>query len=573
MIKRMTKITSLLVCAASIVSLVPATAADVKKYDTQEGTIYSAKAKGGVIYFDGEVNAKDEDQYYITADGKYNVLEGIDNGELIDDLLLNQYLLIADGDTVLDVKDKYKEVDNKERADLEDDVVSTLRKQIKGDNDGRFSDSDKQIATTTKFLAGGSGLSAYTYTLKNPVVAENKNVKTTDTVFVDYAGKYVDADYNLGSVKITTTPGGSTSVTLKNTDDTYEVKEGNTTYEYKAMIDGNKYITDIADDIYSWANLSIYKKVKGTADSTYDNVTDEVGFGSKGYNSFVSAGSNSVQVLLKFSKTPDTGDIDGIKYSKTAATYFIADEDGKKEVILGKDKAKSATEVGTTTDAADAIKITGNAQGLCSAFYSGKEGKVYAQNLKLKSKEGFNYVDLGDTDNSESDVAKISNTGGLIYVLDSGYVKAWDSEKESFEKVYKVDGAMNNMEISSKDFILLWNEDDEVYTVINNKKDAAATTATTATTGTATTATTTTAAVGWVKATDGTWSYNKADGTKATAWFQDGATWYYLNATGVMQTGWINDNGTWYYCNASGAMLANTTVDGYILGASGAWVK
>ena len=32
---------------------------------------------------------------------------------------------------------------------------------------------------------------------------------------------------------------------------------------------------------------------------------------------------------------------------------------------------------------------------------------------------------------------------------------------------------------------------------------------------------------------------------------------------------WLNDNGTWYYLNASGAMLANTTVDGYKLGASG----
>ena len=40
-----------------------------------------------------------------------------------------------------------------------------------------------------------------------------------------------------------------------------------------------------------------------------------------------------------------------------------------------------------------------------------------------------------------------------------------------------------------------------------------------------------------------------------------------------MQTGWINDKGTWYYCNGSGAMLANTTVDGYTLGANGAWVK
>ena len=60
MLKRMTKVTSLLVCAASIISMVPATAADVKKYDAQEGTVYNAKAKGAGIYIDGEINGKDE---------------------------------------------------------------------------------------------------------------------------------------------------------------------------------------------------------------------------------------------------------------------------------------------------------------------------------------------------------------------------------------------------------------------------------------------------------------------------------------------------------------------------------
>ncbi|POO88629.1 hypothetical protein C1H57_25050, partial [Clostridium sp. 2-1] len=37
--------------------------------------------------------------------------------------------------------------------------------------------------------------------------------------------------------------------------------------------------------------------------------------------------------------------------------------------------------------------------------------------------------------------------------------------------------------------------------------------------------------------------------------------------------GWLNDNGTWYYLNSSGAMLYNTTVDGYVLGSNGAWIR
>lgn len=210
--------------------------------------------------------------------------------------------------------------------------------------------------------------------------------------------------------------------------------------------------------------------------------------------------------------------------------------------------------------------------------------------MKLKSKEGFNYLDLGDTDSTDSDTG-IANTGGLVYTLDGGYVKAWDGD-ESFEKVYKVDGSMNNLSIGSKDLMILWNEDDEVYTIINNTANTSTTDPTGAATATDTT-TTTTAAAGWVNAADGTWSYNKADGTKATGWLKDGSAWYYLNASGIMQTdwindngtwyylstsgamktGWINDNGTWYYCDASGAMLSNTIVDGYLLGADGAWIQ
>ncbi|NAS18184.1 hypothetical protein GND98_009945 [Clostridium butyricum] len=37
-----------------------------------------------------------------------------------------------------------------------------------------------------------------------------------------------------------------------------------------------------------------------------------------------------------------------------------------------------------------------------------------------------------------------------------------------------------------------------------------------------------------------------------------------------MQTGWLLDGSTWYYLNANGSMAANTTVDGYVLGANGA---
>lgn len=170
---------------------------------------------------------------------------------------------------------------------------------------------------------------------------------------------------------------------------------------------------------------------------------------------------------------------------------------------------------------------------------------------------------------------------GNIYVLDSGYIKKFDGTND-WTKIYKVDGSFDSLSVYDNDNMVVWSQHDEAYSLIGGKKQND----------------TPSVVKGWVQSKDGTWSYNKADGTKAIGWIQDGANWYYTNASGVMQTGWqyvggmwyylnptsdgvkgamktgwINDNGTWYYCNSSGAMLANTVINGYVLGSNGAWIK
>ena len=76
---------------------------------------------------------------------------------------------------------------------------------------------------------------------------------------------------------------------------------------------------------------------------------------------------------------------------------------------------------------------------------------------------------------------------------------------------------------------------------------------------------------GWQQSNGGCHYYQ--NNSLKTGWIQDSTKWYYLNpSTGVMQTGWVESNGTWYYLDSSGAMLINTTVGGYTLDASGAWI-
>ncbi|MGG3564910.1 S8 family serine peptidase [Neobacillus rhizosphaerae] len=77
---------------------------------------------------------------------------------------------------------------------------------------------------------------------------------------------------------------------------------------------------------------------------------------------------------------------------------------------------------------------------------------------------------------------------------------------------------------------------------------------------------------GWLKS-GSSWYYLNGSGAMMTGWLKSGSSWYYLNGNGVMMTGWVKVGTSWYYLYSDGRMAYNTTIQGYKLGASGAWVK
>ncbi|HCW52978.1 MAG TPA: cell wall-binding protein, partial [Clostridium sp.] len=134
--------------------------------------------------------------------------------------------------------------------------------------------------------------------------------------------------------------------------------------------------------------------------------------------------------------------------------------------------------------------------------------------------------------------------------------------------------------------IIVWNTDDDRYTIYSNKtKNAESNLENTIELGKS--------QYGWIHNQDGTWSYLLEDSTKKVGWLLDNSKWYYLNSDGIMKTGWLNINENWYYLNSdgsmrtgwlnenekwyyldsTGAMLSNTTVDGYMLNNSGEWIS
>ncbi len=61
-------------------------------------------------------------------------------------------------------------------------------------------------------------------------------------------------------------------------------------------------------------------------------------------------------------------------------------------------------------------------------------------------------------------------------------------------------------------------------------------------------------------------------GVMVTGWQKINNSWYYFQGSGAMVTGWQSIDGKWYYMNEQGVMSANTIVDGYKVGADGAWI-
>lgn len=76
---------------------------------------------------------------------------------------------------------------------------------------------------------------------------------------------------------------------------------------------------------------------------------------------------------------------------------------------------------------------------------------------------------------------------------------------------------------------------------------------------------------GWKQVGD-TWYFLKNDGAMKTGWQQSNGKWYLLKDNGSMATGWQKVNGRWYFLYSDGSMASNTTINGYKVDASGAWI-
>jgi len=551
MIKRISKATSLLLAAAAVMTLVPATSASAAQIlETKDGTIESAIAFDGGYIYNGYKSDTDETGVYYNAGDKDKLLEDLDGDTLTK--YGKNYASVTDGtDEYLVDLSTGKVLEDETTEDRADSLKSKLKSTLsKTDRYGKV-EATSDI-TLDQISEGTFGDVWYSYV--------TTGTSATHSGYVNEAGKYIDTDV-------------TANISVFNGTRMVKVEEfGKVNKDFNITVDlvDAKTIAQDKDYIYRIVDV---------------NVTNATTTGAATY-------------LQKISKAQGTEEDDAYLPS-TVASYEIT----------------SAFDSGDADDAATTLADITNAdiRVINGVVYVTKKNSdntsVTVTTLKLKKdkvavNDGTNKLDvyLVEQDvNEDQDImgenAVSIDVDGNTWALNKGEIFKFDGTE--FKVVYDCDRAMDTLEVYNADSLIAWEAGEDAYAIVD--KEATETPVETPVkkgwVNTASGWTYFTAdgsqtkgqwvndggvwymikadgimATGWYN-DNGTWYHLAGSGAMKTGWLNDNGTWYYLAGSGAMKTGWVNDNGTWYYLAGSGAMLSNTVVDGYKLGASGAWVK
>ena len=585
MIKRANKLTALLVAATAVVSIAPVANA-ATKLETKDGTIEKAISfKDGKYIYDGYMSEEDETGLYFNNGIKDNFLEEDTDYDFTGIKYGSKYTVVTeDGeDYLLDLStgkvDKEETLEDKVE-NLESKVKSTFRKVA------RYSKSNAKVELIDglkQINENQFGDVWYTYSVESTEKVEGKDELVKAQGFVNESGKYIDASVTANL----TIPNGTSTVKLTKYNDE---KDG-----VIAQLTSLEAIAQDENNIYAIATV----QVSGTADGANDG---------------------EMKFVQKISKAQGNKQDDAYLPSKVDS-YLISDNfklDGDAEDFANANALLSDLSSSQVRVINNVIYVTKfeNNNVKVSTIKLGKNKVTKGEETKKYDLFLASFSEDDDQDVAGENAVSIDAEGNT-WALNRGKIYKFNGKE--FVEVYSCDRAMDTLDVYNSDNLVAWEEGEEVFTVAQGKvvEDNQETEVT---------------KDGWVKNSNGTWSfyrnnaavkgqwiqdgnwyylnaegvmvtgwlndrgtwyymnqsgamqtgwlndrgtwyYLNASGAMQTGWLNDNGTWYYLNASGAMQTGWLNDNGTWYFLQSNGAMAVNTTVDGYVLGANGAWIR
>ena len=573
MIKRMNKVTSLLVAAAAIVSIVPANAAT--KLATKEGTIENAVAfEGGKYLYEGYRSDDDDNGlYYNNGGDKDKYIE--DATEIVEKFDKNM-VAVKDGsdDYVIDMS-KGTISDEDTLSDLEETATTKLTNKLKKTD--RYGSSVSPVLSRVESDQFGDVWYSYT--------------TTSGFGYTNQSGTYIDCSFDLNAYVYynATTSNASTGKTYKLEDvkDSVVVDKDNELKAKVTDIKFNKYLGQDDKYIYSLIELKIENAMDIKNNGEYDVVNEGTRYfiqkvskaqGDKEEDAYKPKTTECYEVTKNF----DNSDLEDAYKLIVSNNYETRVVDGNLYVMYREGEKVKVNKILLRTS--EKLKVHGS---------NSATDKISAHVAKNDD----------DVDTKADDFG--FDVNGNVWAIYKGEIKK-SSKLSSFETVYTCDRSLNRLDVYDENNLIAWDSEGDVYTTVQEGKDAAKDEAEEIVkpeevktgwqsengawylydaTGAKLTGwqnvggtwyymdpTTTAMRTGWLN-DNGTWYYLQSSGAMKTGWLNDNGTWYYLQSSGAMKTGWLNDNGTWYYLNANGSMAANTTVDGYVLGANGAWIR
>ena len=565
---RFDKSISLLICGAAVTSMVPVTAvnAAVAELEVKEGTIYDAKAfvNGMYIYEGYKSEDADSGTYFSTPKGDILIEDVTGVGERYG----MNYINFKDDDILFNLATGQAEDESEEDKLFE--LESRFIRKVLNKAD-RYEDVDSGNFEIKEKIA----VDAFSSIWYEGIAEDNANDREY-TIYINDKGDYIDASEILNVVYY---DADGNKVKLDTYEDLEDYNEENNDALKIAL---SKTLMVDSSNIYrAFVLVDKEKMAKFDAEtvSQLSQISDE-----RAKLVFLIKHGAATVYTQKLSM--ERGEKkNGAYLPKKVETYeaydlvdvliqFMADQEVHARII-GKN-------VYVIIPNFDENKITMKKYNM-TTIREKVDGKTVSKKA-IEVDEDFDGIKNENMKDFSID------TYGNLWVLSKGKVKK--AVNGELETVYEVDRSMNKLSVFDDNSMIIWNTDNEIYSVLNksaeeNQESESESDVNSENEETA-------IQTGWIRNEDGSWSYKNLDGTNATGWIKDNEKWYYLKADGIMATGWIKDgadwyylnqsgdmrtgwfkdnNGTWYYLFESGKMAYNTTVDGYKLDANGAWVK
>jgi hypothetical protein len=562
MFKRANKITALLVAAASVMSVVPAMAADstASKLGTKDGTIENAIAySNGKYSYQGYKSDDDTDAIYYNDGSKDKALDDVSDADL-NTTYADKYAFANNGSDQYLVDLTSGSVSD-DTTPVDDIDTAATKLQTKLNKTDRYKQSTSLTISATDLEAGQTegdgkvlaipgnkfGDTWYSYAVKTTSSDADKYVTNGRNLygFTDASGKYVDMSYTANVYAYSTEEGKTVKI------DNYSNNYGDVDSDsglLATLVQQPVALAQDKDSIYALVTVAI-TDTNAAKSTGAGSTTTAAAFLSDASAKGVTTTRTFIQKVSKaqgdqqddayLPKTVDSYEIgnDNSEYdcgdaSDAYAAVLAAVNDTTsvsklsdvtQEMVTGRTDTNGIAKPIFTVNNGDLVAVKASTDSVDAVTLKFKKDKLKFEkalpgykvagtdissstkvDAYLVEKDSDDSVDLTDVTSGDQYAAYDIDVDGNVWVVADGKIYEY-KDGGQMTKVYGCDSSLDAISVYDQKDIVAWQNNGDVYTTVSEGTAQAAADAGTATTTTTPAVTTKT---GWDQLADGTWNFS-----------------------------------------------------------------